>query len=136
MTTSDSSVEVVIPPIITAAIGARDSAPASSLKTSGIMANTIAAEVIKMGRIRSLPASISASVRGTPRSRKISVKSTIKIPFLVTRPMSMTNPNREKMFTVLPVSARPKKAPTRATGNENIIANGDTNDSYRATINM
>ena len=47
-----NTVELAMPPMMTTAIGARDSPPASSFMASGIIAKTIVAVVIKIGRRR------------------------------------------------------------------------------------
>jgi len=57
-TTSVSSVEVVKPPIIAIPIGLR--APGPIPKASGTVPATVAREVIRIGRRRDIPASISA----------------------------------------------------------------------------
>ena len=58
-------------PITTMAMGARVSAPGSSLSASGIMPKIIVADVIRIGRKRTRAASWSASVRPKPRSRRV-----------------------------------------------------------------
>ena len=56
-TTSDSSVELMTPPITAMAMGARNSLPSPREMAVGSMPRIMAALVIKMGRSRSGPAS-------------------------------------------------------------------------------
>jgi hypothetical protein len=74
---SVSSVDTSKPPITAAAIGARHSAPLTSLKTPGAavgnMPQTIAMVVIIIGRNRVGPAWSSASRRGIPLARNVLV---------------------------------------------------------------
>ena len=94
-------VEVMLPPMTTAARGARVSAPAPLPSRMGSMAKTRAPVVIRMGRSRKRPASAKASLRPYPCSRRSSlVKSTSRMAFLVTIPVSRMIPNRDIMLRV------------------------------------
>ena len=80
------------PPITARAIGARASAPAPRASASGIMPKIIATVVMMIGRSRIRPACSSASARSFPSPRSWLVKSTSRMPFFVTSPMSMMIP--------------------------------------------
>ncbi len=67
------NVEVSRPPMTTTAIGARDSAPGSSLSASGSMPKDMVAVVIKIGRKRTRAASAKDSVLPSPRLRSVLV---------------------------------------------------------------
>ena len=68
------------------------------------MPKIIAAVVIRIGRRRTCPACSSASCNAAPPRRARLAKSTSRIAFLVTSPISMTKPIIEKMLSVVPVS--------------------------------
>ena len=88
----------------TAAMGARSSEPAPLWNSSGSSAKTSAAVVIRIGRRRRRPAWIRASLRSYPCSMSWSVKSTIRMAFLVTMPVSRMTPSSEMRLSVRPVS--------------------------------
>jgi hypothetical protein len=52
------------------------------------------------------------------------VKSTSRIAFLVTRPISITMPITEKMFSVLPVTSSATSTPISDSGSDTMIAIG------------
>ena len=81
-------------------MGARISEPSVSAKASGTMPKIIARVVIRIGRSRTLAASSRASLRSMPSSRARIAKSTSKIAFLVTSPISMMTPMTENIDSV------------------------------------
>ena len=84
---------------------------------------------MRIGRKRSLAASIMDSVSPMPSSRNLLMKSTRRIAFLPTRPTSMMMPRMVKMLRDFPVRARAKSAPIMASGMENITTMGQTYES-------
>ncbi len=62
----------------------------------GRMPNTVENEVIRMGRRRMPAACTTASVISRPLARSWLANSTIRIAFLVTRPISMISPMRRE----------------------------------------
>ena len=82
------------------AIGARISAPAPIANASGSMPKIIASVVMTIGRRRVVPALSSASLRDMPSRRAWFVKSTSRIAFLVTSPISMMRPIMLMMLSV------------------------------------
>ena len=108
--TKVSNDEVMTPPITACPKGALCSAPSLVDKAKGIMPNTMAKVVIKMGRKRTLAAISKASLRPkgascvpSPLSKPSlarMAKSSNKIAFLVTKPISMITPiteNKDKV---------------------------------------
>ena len=77
-----------------------------------------------MGRKRTCPASISASNCPRPSRWRWLVKSTSKIAFFVTNPISMMKPITEKMFRVLPVMRRASSTPIKESGSDTMMAIG------------
>ena len=107
------------------AIGARNSLPSPLLVAVGNMPSTIAALVIKIGRRRSGPASSTACAGDSPCSRTRTIaRSTRRMAFFVTRPMSRMIPMSAPMAIVLPVTNSPTTAPTRASGSVSMIVSG------------
>ena len=80
------------PPMIARPIGAWISPPSFSASASGSMPKIIAAVVMMIGRIRTSPACSSASGTDRPARRPWLAKSTSRIAFFVTRPISITRP--------------------------------------------
>ena len=114
------------PPITARAIGARNSAPAPSASASGSMPKIIASVVITIGRSRIAPGVDERLVaRSCPRSRAWLAKSTSRIAFLVTRPISRMRPIMLIMLNVSPRErAAPSITPTSDSGSESMIASG------------
>ena len=67
---------------------------------------------------------MSASSRGVPAARAWFVKSTSRMAFLVTRPISMMRPIMLMMLRLSPVASRARATPTSDSGSESMIANG------------
>ncbi len=128
-TTRVSRVEVISPPITARAIGARISPPDPTPSASGSMPKIIAAVVMMMGRRRVRPAWMMAARRSRPRPRSTFVKSTSRMAFFVTRPISMMRPMSDMMLTVSPVRSSIVAIPTIERGSESMIDSGSTNDS-------
>ena len=85
--------------------------------------------VIKIGRNLVFPASINASSVLRPRNFSLLVKSTIKIPFLATKPSIIIIPRPVNKLKLDFANANANKAPIIATGIENKTTNGYTNES-------
>src|SRR5688572_12536508 len=94
-TTRVSKVEVIMPPITASESGLLVSAPAPRPMAAGMSARIMVSEVITTGRMRVGQASRSASSTLRPWSRRWLVRSTSKIEFFATRPISSTRPMPE-----------------------------------------
>ena len=70
------------------------------------MPKIIASVVIRIGRSRTWPASRMRLAHALPSRMPWLVKSTSRIAFLVTRPISMMKPMIEKMLSVVLVSSQ------------------------------
>ena len=88
------------------------------------MPKIIAAVVMRIGRSRTWPACSSASGIDRPALRPWLAKSTSRIAFFVTRPISMTRPIIEKMFSVEPVTSSASITPISDSGSDAMIASG------------
>ncbi|MNW09497.1 hypothetical protein D3C71_2065050 [compost metagenome] len=77
-----------------------------------------------IGRKRMMPALASASLSGSPRFLSRLAKSTSRMPFFVTRPISMMKPISENMLIVLPATKSPTRTPTRDSGSDAMMASG------------
>ncbi len=88
------------------------------------MPKIIANVVITMGRSRNSPASIRAARRSLPFSLALLAKSTMRIAFLVTRPMSMITPIMLMMLKVPRVTMSPSMTPIRERGSDSMMASG------------
>lgn len=92
----------IIPPIMTTPNGTRlaDAAPNDSAK--GKAPSAIARLVISIGLIRWVAASNMATFFSIPSILFLLAKSTIKMPFFVTKPISIIIPIWEKRFSYFP----------------------------------
>ena len=90
------------PPITASPIGTRLSAPAPSASAMGSVPRTVEKAVIRIGRKRAADASSAACWRPRPSSRFCLANSTIRMPFLVTSPISITSPIWLNTLSVLP----------------------------------
>ena len=93
-------------------IGARNSPPSPRPMAEGSMPRIIAMVVIRIGRSRIGPALRMASSTGSPSRTYWFVRSTSRIAFLVTRPISITMPIIAGMPRLLPVIRIASSAPT------------------------
>ena len=71
---------------------------------------------------------MSASRRPMPAARAWFAKSTSRIAFFVTRPISMIRPIMLMMFRVSPVASSATATPTSDSGSDSMIASGCMND--------
>ncbi len=95
-----------------------------SARASGNMPKTMAAVVMMMGRMRIKPACSSASGTLAPSRRAWLAKSTSRMAFLVTRPISITSPIIEKTLSVLFQNSSASMTPMRDRGSEAMMAMG------------
>ena len=95
-----SVVENNIPPTTAIPIETLLCDPEPKAKAIGKIPNIVQSEVIMIGRKRATAASCTAFNFSDPDSLRWFANSTIKIPFLVTRPMSTMIPICEKIFSV------------------------------------
>ena len=78
-----------------------------------------------IGRMRTSPACSSASGTDRPALRRPWLaKSTSRIAFLVTRPISITRPIIENRFSVERVTSSASITPISASGSEAMMASG------------
>jgi len=95
---------------------------------SGNIPKIIAIDVMMIGRKRVRPALRSASCRFAPSPRFRIVKSTRRIPFLTTRPMSMIIPIMLMMFRFPLVTSNASATPMKLSGSDIRIDSGCRND--------
>ena len=88
------------------------------------MPPSIAAVVIMIGRSRTWPACSSESCRLAPPRRARLAKSTSRIAFFVTRPISMMKPIIENRLSVVPVRSSARNTPISENGSDAMMANG------------
>ena len=118
--------EVINPPITATAIGERKlgSEPPQPM-AMGSMPAPMASVVMMMGRARLWHASIRASKRFSPCSRRARMAySTSKIEFLVATPISMIKPISEGIDSDLCASSSPTNAPPSDSGSAARIVTG------------
>ena len=104
--------------------GAAEPARTSSMVVQGSMPADMAIEVITIGRARLWPASISAATRSMPWARISMAKSTSRIAFLVTIPISIRMPISTGIDMALPVRISAPATPPMARGSENRMVKG------------
>jgi hypothetical protein len=113
------------PPMTAIAIGPRNSEPSPVPTAVGIMPRTIAADVMRIGRRRSGPASRMACSGASPCSRtRTMARSMSRMAFFVTRPMRSTIPIIVPIAIVLLVRKSARIAPTSASGSVSMIVTG------------
>ena len=83
----------------------------------------IAAVVIRIGRSRTGPRPATPRPACAPAARGLA-KSTSRMAFLVTSPISMMKPIIEKMLSVVPVSSSARNTPMSENGSDAMIASG------------
>ncbi|MNI70770.1 hypothetical protein D3C73_1266020 [compost metagenome] len=124
ITNSVNTNENKVPPTITVPILILLFAAAPKASAIGKAPMAIAKLVIKIGRKRETAASLMASGMAMPFSLSWLANSTIKIPFLVTRPMSIMVPIWLKIFQLWPHNQSDKNAPATAIGTVKMIIIG------------
>ena len=87
-----NSVPIIIPAVIINPMLKRLLAPAPDAITRGQTPSTVAKVVIRIGRRRNDAASTTASLRSMPCSASLLANSTISIPCLLIRPISVSSP--------------------------------------------
>ena len=88
----ESSVELIIPPMIAVPIEIREPAPAPDAQASGTAPMTVENAVIRIGLRRTLTVSIRAGSTARPLSTLILAYSTMRMEFLADRPISTIIP--------------------------------------------
>ena len=114
----------MMPPMMARPMGAWISPPSLKARASGSMPKTMAMVVMMMGRMRMRPAWSSASATLAPALRAWLAKSTSRMAFLVTSPISITRPIMLKMLSVLRHSSRASITPISANGRLAMMAMG------------
>ena len=117
-------VAMVMPPTTGIPMAIRPLAPSPMTKQSGRMPRMVERAVIRIGRKRWAEASTMASDLLRPLSLRWLANSTIRIPFLATRPISMISAISLKMFMVTPNTHMKKRAPNNASGTVNMMMSG------------
>ena len=135
-TSSDSSVEVISPPITAMAIGERKLGSAPQPIAIGSMPAPIAIVVITIGRARLWHASTSASKRDSPLRRATIAYSTSRIEFLVTMPISISRPISDGIEKLLPVMSSSTNAPPIDSGSAARIVTGCMKSRNSSTSTM
>ena len=113
MTTRASSVELTRPPRITTASGEYR---LDFSRTSGMRPPIAVSVVSKMGTKRASPARLIASSSVAPSSRSWFVKSTSRIEFFTSMPMSATKPTFAVKESVSPLMSRATRPPMTPSG--------------------
>ena len=90
----------------------------------GSVPRTVEKAVIRIGRKRAADASSAACWRPRPSSRFCLANSTIRMPFLVTSPISITSPIWLNTLSVLPNTHSAPSAPSSASGTVSRIVIG------------
>jgi len=122
-------VEVIRPPMTVMAMGWRKSLPVPRPIATGSMPRMSARVVIRMGRRRIGPATLSAWWMSIPRCRRILfVRSTSRIEFLVTRPKSRIRPIIAVMSRGNLKTSSASSPPTAASGSASMITKGWMNE--------
>ena len=118
-------VDVITPPMTATPSGLRKSAPSPLPSAIGNIPATSANVVIRIGRRRIAPASISAVRSDTPPcSRCHFAKSISRIAFFATIPASRITPISDIRLIVIPVIANAPNTPISDSGSERRIAIG------------
>ena len=121
-----SSVPRLMPPTMTQPICWRLSAPAPVASASGMAPSTMAPVVMRMGRRRSVAASVTASTLLLPASRSWLANSTIRMPCLVIRPTRVMSPIWLNTLSVPPVNLSASSAPSMDSGTLSMMMSGST----------
>ena len=128
------SVAYVSPPITTTAIGCIISAPMPVPNAIVDIPRIVVSAVIRIGRRRTLPVSISASRFDIPPMRIWFTLSTNTMPLLTMTPDSTRKPTIATIERSIPVSSSAASPPVNASGSVNITMIGDLNDWNCATM--
>ncbi|MNV91890.1 hypothetical protein D3C71_1864330 [compost metagenome] len=126
------------PPITATAMGERKLASAAPSPTAiGSMPAPMARVVMMMGRARLWQASISASKRVMPCSRRARMAySTSKIEFFVAMPMSMISPMSDGIEKLFCAISSPTKAPPSDNGSAARMVTGCRKSLNSSTSTM
>ncbi|MOA00607.1 hypothetical protein D3C78_1199790 [compost metagenome] len=114
----------MMPPITAIAIGARNEPPSPTPSAEGNMPADMAMEVMMIGRARLRPASTMACTRSMPCRRISMAKSTSRMAFFVTMPISIRMPMRTGMESAFCVMMSATATPPMASGSENRMVKG------------
>ena len=98
------------------ASGAYCSLPGSIASAIGIRPRIVAIVVIRIGRRRTLQASVKACFRAIPSCRRVPTNSTIRMLSETTMPVIMTTPISDITFKVVPVSKQKDQYARQARG--------------------
>ena len=111
------NVEVNRPPITTTASGVERKPPSPPTPSAiGTSARIVAMAVIRIGRRRRRPPSITAVRASMPLRRNCSTRSSSTMALVTTMPMSMSRPTRLGMPRLVPEMTSARTAPTAANG--------------------
>ncbi len=100
------------------------------------MPTIVVSAVMRIGRMRILPASATASMTLIPFSRSLLAKSTRTMPLFTTIPASMSMPTMAVIERLVPVNSRVRTTPMKAMGTVKMMMNGSRNDSNWLAITM
>ena len=132
-TTRLSKVERNIPPMMTQPMPFLSSALDPEASATGIMPMIVESAVIRIGRVRIRTAPINASSTESPAASCSFAKSTKRMAFLATNPISMTIPSIAKRSSEEPDKARARMAPSIEKGIESITTRGSIHPLYSTT---
>ena len=109
--TSDSSIEIRMPPMTAIASGWSICDPAPSASASGSIPATAASAVMTIGRSRRRPAWTIASSAENPTDRNFSLASSSRMPFFATMPITMISPMNDDTLNVVRVTSSARNTP-------------------------
>ncbi|MNI00408.1 hypothetical protein D3C73_532060 [compost metagenome] len=113
-----------MPPMTAIAMGARKEPPSPTPMADGSMPADMAIEVMMIGLARLRPASTMAWTRSSPCRFISMAKSTSRMAFLVTIPISIRMPMRTGMESAFCVAISATATPPMASGRENRMVKG------------
>ena len=127
--------ELIRPPITTVASSALMMPPSPPAKAaSGNNAKLVVNAVMRIGRSRTRPPAISASVTDIPRSRNCSTKAINTMALVTTMPISSSSPIMAGSPRERPVMASATVTPINARGRLVMMMNGFRNEPRLPTI--
>ena len=134
MTSRVRNVELNRPPMTTVPSSAAMIDPWLKPAASGISARIVAIAVMRIGRTRVRPPSMSASWVDIPFARSRSTRSSRTIALVTTIPISIRNPMSALTPSGLPVKYSAGSAPIVASGRLNRMMNGVISELNVSTI--
>ena len=131
------NVDVNRPPMTTTASGVERKPPLPPMPSAmGMSARIVAMAVMRIGRRRRRPPSMTAVRASMPLRRNCSTRSSSTMALVTTMPISMSRPMRLGMPRLVPVMTSASTAPTAANGMLTSRMNGFSRLRNVATMMM